>query len=283
MKKITIAFLLLSSSLGFSQTITQSSSQAIENNSTISCQLGGTIFDNTYYRAFDLSSFNITEDFVISAVEFGVEVVNTSSGSYPITVRLYTTTDVFPANFPGDDYTLLAEQTYDVPNQAQSIYSAAMAATVPLGSNLVVEIGYEGDPTGDALVYLGSNDNGETAPTYIVAPNCGVSSPETIQQVNNDFAGHGLVLNIVGPTVLGVKQNALSTVSIYPNPTTAIVNFRLPNGVEVQKAYLSDITGKQIGLEVQNNSVNISRFSTGIYMLTLQTMEGNVTKKIVKE
>lgn len=281
MKKITLSALLLAATTFMSgQTITQSQSQEIVEG-TVSCNGGGVATaENSYFRSFDLSSFNITDAYTVSAVEFGIEQV-ANGGSYPFTVKLYATTATFPAGFPDSGYTLIAEQTFDVPDQQASIYSAAITGTVPAGSDLVVEVNYQGDANESAVVFIGSNADGESGPTYIMAPDCGLTAPQTMSSIG--FGDVNFVMNVIGTTsTAGLNENIADSVAVYPNPTNGIINIDMNNNV-VLHASVTDVTGKSIDVAVNSGSINISAFTSGVYFLNLDTEKGTIVKKIVKK
>jgi len=88
----------------------------------------------------------------------------------------------------------------------------------------------------------------------------------------------------VGNTLapLGVDENLLSEVSVYPNPASDVINVRVPNGLEIQNVTVYDLLGKDTGLRISNGQINISELSRGVYMVNIQTTAGTLTEKIVK-
>ncbi len=73
------------------------------------------------------------------------------------------------------------------------------------------------------------------------------------------------------------------SVSIYPNPSTDKITIKLKNNVELKKAILLDITGKQVKVQIIDNALNVSRLPRGIYVLKLDTSKGSLEQKIVLE
>ena len=290
MKKITLCALFLSSFFAGAQTITLSHSQTIEPANTVSCsdpETGAAVADNFYFRFFDLGDFDITEDYDISTVEFGIQsLTNLVDGTYPITVKLYATTDTeanFPANYAElTNMMLLATETYVVPDQELTIYEGAIEATVPAGSDLIVEISYEADDTLQTAVTLGSNNDGQDGPTYIMSPGEGCDLNESTPTAGINFPDVHLVLNVVGTGgTAGMNDNSLSALAVYPNPTTGIINIQNAEGIK--KASLTDVSGKVFNVTVVSNAIDMSTLASGVYFLTLQTETGTTTRKIVKE
>lgn len=74
-------------------------------------------------------------------------------------------------------------------------------------------------------------------------------------------------------------------ISIYPNPTHGIVNFKLGN-IYVQKLVISDISGKRIIDKTQikqNETIDLSGFEDGFYIISIQTDKDIFLITIVKE
>ncbi|MEX0967306.1 MAG: T9SS type A sorting domain-containing protein [Bacteroidia bacterium] len=76
---------------------------------------------------------------------------------------------------------------------------------------------------------------------------------------------------------MGIKENQLVKTSVYPNPTTGIVNIKTgtPQSLSLQ---LLDATGRVLYKEEFSNStsLNLSTFKSGMYFLILQNNSGIV-------
>ncbi|THF53356.1 T9SS type A sorting domain-containing protein [Flavobacterium supellecticarium] len=283
MKKITllVLFCLTSLAINAQTVLTHSSSQAIDGN-TVACgnSSTGTSSDNRYYRAFNLASMGVTSSFNLSAIQFGVASLTAPSG-YVVTVKAYSTTATFPTGFPATGYTLLGQADYTVQAaNVGTIVSVPLTATVPANSTLVVEVGYAAGATG-VRISLGSNTAPQTGPSYIASTACSIATPTDVAAIN--FPDVHMVINAVG-TTLGVNEFASKLVSVFPNPTSGSLTVQMPNELQINKAALVDVSGKQFAVSVNNgNTIDISGFATGIYMLNLETAEGTLVKKIVKQ
>lgn len=131
------------------------------------------------------------------------------------------------------------------------------------------------------------------------APDGGVLVGEPIVQRNPDTliwdyidfgAGDGPEINAEGYYVfdgscnpLSVDENALSQVSVFPNPTQNILNVDLPNGVDVNKLVVYDILGRDTGLSMTNGVINTSALNNGVYLLVMETNKGSFSTRIVKQ
>lgn len=91
----------------------------------------------------------------------------------------------------------------------------------------------------------------------------------------------GLVKYSLDLTTLGTHESALgSGITIYPNPTNGILNFRTDS--DVQNAVVYDLSGRKIS-EYNSSQINISSFPKGIYLVKIQTVDGKTTtSKVVK-
>jgi hypothetical protein len=83
--------------------------------------------------------------------------------------------------------------------------------------------------------------------------------------------------------VLGVNDNLLSQISIFPNPTQDVLNVSVPSTIKINNVVLYDVVGKNTGLTLDNGTINTSSLARGIYILNIQTDRGALTEKIVKQ
>ncbi len=87
-----------------------------------------------------------------------------------------------------------------------------------------------------------------------------------------------------GPT--GVKENLLATkLNVYPNPATNVLNIDAID-LKISKATIKTIIGTevmQLDLTSDNTSIDISSLPEGIYLLTIESVDGKVTKRIIKD
>ncbi len=196
-----------------SMTITESTDPVtIVTGNSVSCNAGGLHADNSYFRAFTLSNFGITEDFNVSQVEIGVEQAVGAGGTQPVTCNLYTTSQTFPAGYPAS-LTLIGTVDQNVPDQSLALYSFNVSGLVPAGtSQLVVEIFTpDGQTTGNSF-YIGSNTGGETAPSYILAADCGITTPTTTSAIG--FPGMMIVMSVTGDQIVPVELSSFNAFDV---------------------------------------------------------------------
>jgi hypothetical protein len=137
---------------------------------------------------------NLTGPFTINTVTFGVELATGTGGTQPVFVRLYT-----PASFPVTIAALgppLYSQSFAVPNQTLSLYTATFTTppTVAANALLVIEVFTPAGP-GNSF-FIGSNALAETAPSYLSATACGVPDPVTVASLG--FPNMHTIINAAG-------------------------------------------------------------------------------------
>ena len=87
-------------------------------------------------------------------------------------------------------------------------------------------------------------------------------------------------------TLLAIKDTILDNgLTIYPNPAKDIINIDLPQSFTIESVSLYTIQGQKLKeTGFQNNTIDISNLSKGIYILTLKTSNGaNFHKTFIKE
>lgn len=90
--------------------------------------------------------------------------------------------------------------------------------------------------------------------------------------------------NMIGTDeALGLGDNDLTGVAVYPNPATDVLNVTLPSNVEVKTATLIDVLGKTTGVSLENGQMNIADLAAGVYILNMDTNLGSFSQKVIKQ
>ncbi|MEM7087406.1 MAG: T9SS type A sorting domain-containing protein [Bacteroidota bacterium] len=153
-----------------------------------------------------------------------------------------------------------------------------------------MEIWNNADPNTDVRIY---GDGGALIESVVVASTVGtqaffgIISDEVITAIEvEEQNGGGDLVGVLSYgadcMVLGVNDNALSQVTLYPNPASDIVNIQLPISVEVESIAVYDVLGKVVANRATNNQIDVSQFNDGVYMVNIETNQGTVTRKIIK-
>lgn len=128
---------------------------------------------------------------------------------------------------------------------------------------------------GDIGEYAGIVVSPLTATTYYVT----VSNPPCTATAESSIT----------ITITGVEDYEQSGMTLYPNPTSGIVNVGFEMGNEQWRnaeIQIFDMYGKLLRTELVNDStiqIDMSLFADGVYTLRIKTQDGVVTRKIVKQ
>jgi hypothetical protein len=201
-------------------TVTESSTQTITPLNSVSCNNGTGHADNSYWRAFDMNTFIGGFSYNVTSVSFGIEQATGAGGTQPITVRLYTSNQPFPTGWPAS-LTQIGIANVNVPDSASNtVFNVPISATVPANAQLVMEVFTPNGETAGNLLFMGSNADPETAPSYLSAAECGITTPTTTAGIG--FPSMHLVFNINGSCgVASPTPSPTATVSptTTPSPT----------------------------------------------------------------
>jgi len=85
------------------------------------------------------------------------------------------------------------------------------------------------------------------------------------------------------PPYLGVDDNLADRVKIYPNPATSKINIDAIASVEITGITLYDVLGKNTGANLTNGTIDVSKLARGVYILKINTTQGTLTKKVIKQ
>ena len=94
----------------------------------------------------------------------------------------------------------------------------------------------------------------------------------------------------VNDTTLGVNDFELSesSIQVYPNPVRNILTIKNVSQLQLENGQIIDVTGKvittfdlkEMGL---TKAISLESYSNGMYFVTINALEGSVTKRIVKQ
>lgn len=182
------AFILADAPPGvMTKTLSQTTNDTLAGGNSVACPAAngdpGTS-ENHFYRVFDLSTFGISTAFTVTGVSFQVEDCESVAGNG-------TTVNVHVGTYSGatGGSTLTAANLTEVSSATGvavpevdetgtttpgATINVPMAATIPAGSKLYVEI-ESPDGDNDHQFYIGTTTGGQSAPSYVSAG--GVTTP----------------------------------------------------------------------------------------------------------
>ena len=201
-----------------SATLTQSTSNTVTALNSISCNAGGLHAENSYWRAYQLA---LPAPVAVNSVTFGIETANAAGvgTTQPVNVRVYTSAGAFP----GGVRTQVASQTFNIPDQSNTLFTASFTTppTVPGNAILVLEVNTPDGQAAGHSFFIGTNSAGQSAPSYISATACGLTSPGTLASVG--FPNVHIILNAsVSGSVPVVSVPASG--SVFPVGTTTVTS-----------------------------------------------------------
>lgn len=109
------------------------------------------------------------------------------------------------------------------------------------------------------------------------------------------FGFHHFTPGVAGSVSLGLDSFSLTSTlsneifdsnsfSIYPNPTSSVLNISNPNNVEIKNISVVDINGRIVKNQSDSLSqINVSDLNAGVYFVTIEAAEGKTTKKFIKQ
>lgn len=100
--------------------------------------------------------------------------------------------------------------------------------------------------------------------------------------LNQTGAPSTSTLNFIVSQVLSIDENALpNDVNIFPNP--ASTSIQIAANQPVTKIQLFDVLGKEVKTALGTNNLDISNISKGVYLASITTDQGTITKKLIKQ
>jgi hypothetical protein len=89
---------------------------------------------------------------------------------------------------------------------------------------------------------------------------------------------------IYGDALLSIDEFTQQSISVYPNPAQDVITIEKNNRVEITAIKLYDALGRLV-LAVMGdvNQIDVSSFTSGVFLIKIETDKGVIVKKIIKE
>ncbi|MGN6519689.1 MAG: S8 family serine peptidase [Dokdonella sp.] len=146
----------------------------------------GYTLDNRYLRRFDLATRGApVMETTVRGVTFAVDSAMSATGSQPVTVRVHA----LHGEFTFANLELLAEKTIDVADTSLERISVTFDTPLHVAGDsvLVAEIHVPSGVAGASTFFPGGNSDGEIAPAYWAAHDCGVDEPLAYPEAGFDW------------------------------------------------------------------------------------------------
>lgn len=82
---------------------------------------------------------------------------------------------------------------------------------------------------------------------------------------------------------LGVEQNYLQTLNLYPNPASSYINIHADYQINIEKTEIFNVTGQLIKTFVNESKLFVEDLEKGVYFVSIHTNQGIVNKKFIKK
>ena len=86
---------------------------------------------------------------------------------------------------------------------------------------------------------------------------------------------------------VGFETLSSSDIALYPNPASQLLTMEIPSNHRIGSIEILDLQGRIIFSQAYNSSngkhqIPVSEISNGIYFISINTDQGNITKRFVK-
>lgn len=81
---------------------------------------------------------------------------------------------------------------------------------------------------------------------------------------------------------LGITQNHKDLIEVYPNPTSNQITINSPNH-PIQSISVFQINGKQLFPQITHNTIDLSPYANGVYVIEVKSNLGSTQYKVLKE
>jgi len=108
--------------------------------------------------------------------------------------------------------------------------------------------------------------------------------PSGIVDVYDNVNINEIIVAVEGETVLGVNDNEVNDLILYPNPTTEKLNLSVAAGFDNAVYMIYDVTGRKVlNGKLEGRSIDVSKLSTGNYVLRFINNGSVRIQKFVKK
>ena len=279
MKKIYLTLLLVTQ-LSFSQMVTLNhniGNNIVDQIQNFSCGNGG----NDWARVFKLEDFGILGDFEINSANIGIQSTIAIPGPM-VVINIYGIDANFPDSFSEDDI-LGSSDPIVVGTLANIILPVTFSTPVNVPADLdkiLVEVHQDFD--GKVLFIGGTADTYDYSWYKIDSPAC--SNTPYIYKSNYDLNRPDLnyYITVTGTQTLDTEVFEENRITITPNPVVTTVSIdKLPK-LEVYEIKIYNLNGQIVLTTNYKTELDLSQLSPGLFIMKVETKQGNEVKKIIK-
>lgn len=175
----------------------------------------------------------------------------------------------------GDDFLSIEMRALPQAGEILSLHTSQYRTT-----NYVFQAEIGEFPSNDVFIYDHYTDtqtllNQNTVTTYAFSVD--ESIVESID--NNRFE---IRFESSSPTSLSSEDFDLSKISMYPNPVDDQLHIKLPSQVKLEQARVFNMLGQKLML-TDTTLLQLGTLESGVYLVELQTNQGTLTRKVIKQ
>jgi large repetitive protein len=201
-------------------------------------------------------SSNVTNGIVWTTGATGASIIVNTAGSFSVTRTV---------NGCSSTSNSITTSVNPVPNA--SIATIANVCDTALSFTLT-----QGSPAGGTYMV-----NGVSATNFTPSvTNIGQNMVSYTVTQNGCSATASTSFNVLNCSGVGLEE-LNSNILIYPNPTNGII---IVEGIDVETVKVVDKVGRIILTQNNNNTINLSEFSNGIYYIVIQTQHSESIQKV---
>ena len=228
-------------------------------NSAITGLTAGTTY---YYRAYATNSVDTTYGGEQSfTTEAAVAVAPTSSTTAASNIT--STTATLNGNITSDGGAAITARGF--------VYATSNA-------DLTIE-----NTAADTVIVSGTTGVFNSAITSLTAGTAYFYTAYAINSAGTSYGGEQSFTTEAAVAVLSIEDFEQSAVTIWPNPTSGILNSTIAEKANYRLLNMKGQILKTGTLTAGKNKIDISSFAKGIYLLKINTDKGSFTKKVVRD
>ena len=200
------------------------------------------------------------------------QLIGANVWAHPTSQTTYTVTGTDANGCTGTDQVTISINP--LPNGPTVTHEGSyLISSIPNGIQWYLDGTILAGETNDTLDYS-NYSNGNYTAIFIDANGC---MSDTTSNINDSSTV--IIVDV------GLEENELINVSIYPNPSVDIVNIKLNTNISI--IYVYDLSGKLIiskkGQKQMQQSIDLSYLPKGSYLLSIETEMGLITRMIIKQ
>ncbi len=209
--------------------------------------------------------------FIVSGSEIGWDLVEKGDATDKTFFEDYLKAE-YISDDPGASDTFYTvkdtdSKTYNFDDGTHDIQQIAWPDLIKAKNGSSYSFSYDGVSTDSGVAGV-SYQNSTGGVEYLAFP---------IEAVYNDTERKDLLDFIFQKysSLLAVDDSFIKTnLTLYPNPTDGLLNISNPNFIKINEVAIFNVYGQKLQAKFENNSVDISPFANGIYLIRVEDENG---------